>query len=128
MKLVIITLLAVVLAGCGGPTFEVGTPFTVAFTSPPHGAVDIAPGTDVRVGFNLPVDRNGARANISLASADVPVEVSVLFLESDRVVVLVPVRALPEGETLTLSVSAEVKSSEGVDLAVPLAADFTIAP
>lgn len=115
------------LAGCAGPTFEVGTPFAVAFTEPSHGAVDIAVDTDVRVGFNLPVDRDAARANISLTSGDAPMELSVLFAEGERVVVLVPVRTLPTGATVTLLVGPDVQSSGGTDLDSSLLADFTTA-
>ena len=125
----LVTLGALLLVGCGGPRFDVDTPFAIAFTAPSHGALGIAPATDVRVGFNQPVDQQAARANIILSlDDDVPLEASVLFDDGDRVVVLVPVRALPAGETVTLAVGPEVNNVDGTDLDSSLLAAFTVAP
>ncbi len=124
----LLAVLAGTTLGCGGPTFDVDTPFVVAFTTPSHGAADIALDAELSVGFNRPVDRDAARAHITLGdSADV-LEATLLFTDDDKLVVLVPVRTLPPGESLTLQVDGKVESSEQVKLGTSLAVEFTTSP
>ncbi len=121
---------AVVAAGaaCGAPTLEVGTPFTVAHTGPSHGATAIAVDTDVRIGFTDAIDRNSARANVSLAIDDEEVARSTLFFDDDTLLVLVPVRTLPNATLVTLRIGPDIESAAGVDLDSTLTVDFTTAP
>jgi hypothetical protein len=122
-----ITIASTSASGCGGPTLDVGTPFTVAHVGPSHGATAIAVDTDVRVGFSDAIDRESARTNISLAVGDDEVERSTLFFEDDTLLVLVPVRTLPNATVVTLTIGADMQSAAGVDLDSTLLVEFTTA-
>jgi hypothetical protein len=119
---------AALAAACGAPTLDVGTPFVVAHTGPSHGATAIAVDTDVRVGFSDAVDRDSARANVSLAVDEEEIERSTLFFEEDTLLVLVPVRTLPNDTLVTLRVGPDTESAAGIDLDSTLVAEFTTAP
>lgn len=128
------TLLALCIVGanvgasaCGPPTLEVGTPFTVAHTGPSHGATAIALDTDVRIGFSDAVERDSARANVSLAVGEEEVERSTLFFEGDALLVLVPTRTLPPSSLVTLTLAADLESAAGVDLDSTMTVEFTTA-
>lgn len=122
------TLLPLLTAACGAPTLEVGTPFTVAHTGPSHGATGIAVDTDVRIGFSDAIDRDSARANVSLAIDDEEVARSTLFFDNDTLLVLVPVRTLPSDTLVTLRIGPDIESAAGVDLDSTLTVEFTTAP
>lgn len=111
--------------GCGPPTLEVGTPFTVAFTGPSHGATGIAVDTDIRIGFNDPVEPQSARDNQKVTIDGDDVARSVLFFEGDTVLVLVPTRTLPNATAVRVEIGADVESASGVDLDAPLLIEFT---
>lgn len=110
---------------CGAPTLDVGTPFTVAHTGPSHGATAIAVDTDVRIGFSDAINRDSARANVFLTIDGDEIDRSTLFFDDDTLLVLVPVRTLPNDTLVTLRVGPDLESVAGVDLDSTLVVEFT---
>ena len=122
---------AIAVAGCGGPTFNLGVPFAVTSTVP--SAASSGVGVDVlpQVGFNRAVDLASASAGITLHVGDnSPLEVTVAPRDGAQVIELIPRRALPHDTDVTLAVSgAFVKSADdGTKLEGDVAVSFHTAP
>ncbi len=109
--------LSALASACGNPSARLDEPFAVVQTSPTHGAIDVAPDTELRIGFNRAVDFTSV-AGVVVRASDTGAEVATQsVLQSDDVVLtLVPVQPLPSGTSLALEVPADAADLTGVTL------------
>ena len=116
---------AAVLAGCGGPTFDVGTPFAVVATVPDESAV-VELNVEPKITFNRAVDRASflLDGNLTLTAAGDDVELNLRFSDGDEVVRVSPVNFLPENVDVVLALAAKVGSADGVELSGPVDVTF----
>lgn len=116
-----------IATGCGGPSIDVGVPFSVAFVSPSHGASGVAVDVEPSVGFNEAVDPASLDEGLVVRSGDKELDRTLLMSPGGRVVTVLLGRELPADVAVEIEVGADVRSNEGVRLGAALAVSFTTA-
>jgi hypothetical protein len=89
---------------------------TVAFSSPPRNANNVAPSTAVAITFDRPVDRATVTpANLHLFGRMVgPLGGTYSFADGDRTVIITPARTPLTGEVVVTTISRNVRGTDGV--------------
>ena len=121
-------LCAATLTACASPSVDVLPPFAVVETNPSHGAVEVSPNAQPRVGFNQLVSTDQMEHGIHLViegtSGFVAVDAHVQVTDAGHVGVIIPVRPLDPKAHFQIRVDAAVQDTDGDVLGADLRSDF----